>query len=132
MPYGVFCLVVRTTIDFDSESYLILSNFFLTVLLGLLIHLFLFYPFVLFISKRNIFLHFKGMTSALLVAFSSSSSVATIPVTTKCLIEDLNYKQENPIIFSEDPSNSLFDASVIHGPIFGASFYAGFRFKVLN
>ena len=95
MPYGVFCLVVRTTIDFDSESYLILSNFFLTVLLGLLIHLFLFYPFVLFISKSNIFLHFKGMTSALLVAFSSSSSVATIPVTTKCLIEDLNYKQEN-------------------------------------
>ena len=44
----------------------------------------------------------------------------------------LNYKQENPIIFSEDPSNSLFDASVIHGPIFGAIFYAGFRFKVLN
>ena len=44
----------------------------------------------------------------------------------------LNYKQENPIIFFEDPSNSLFDASVIHGPIFGKSFYAGFRFKVLN
>ncbi|MDC3109970.1 TonB-dependent receptor [Flavobacteriales bacterium] len=44
----------------------------------------------------------------------------------------LNYKQENPIIFSEDPSNSLFDASIIHGPIFGMSFYAGFRFKVLN
>ena len=44
----------------------------------------------------------------------------------------LNYKQENPIIFFEDTSNSLFDASVIHGPIFGASFYVGFRFKVLN
>ena len=44
----------------------------------------------------------------------------------------LNYKQENPIIFFEDPSNSLFDASVIHGPIFGASLYVGFRFKVLN
>ena len=44
----------------------------------------------------------------------------------------LNYKQENPIIFSEDPSNSLFDASIIHGPIFGTNFYAGLRFKVLN
>ena len=44
----------------------------------------------------------------------------------------LNYKQENPIIFSEDPSNSFFDASIIHGPIFGARFYAGFRFKILN
>ena len=44
----------------------------------------------------------------------------------------LNYKQENPIIFSEDPTNSLFDASIIHGPIFGSMFYAGFRFKILN
>ena len=94
MPYGVFCLVVKTTIDFDPESYLILSNFFLTVIFGLLIHLLLFYPLILYIFKRNIIEHFKGMTSALLVAFSSSSSVATIPVTTKCLIEDLNYKQE--------------------------------------
>ena len=34
------------------------------------------------------------MSSALLVAFSSSSSMAAIPVTTKCLIENLNYKNE--------------------------------------
>ncbi|MFL2549647.1 MAG: dicarboxylate/amino acid:cation symporter [Gammaproteobacteria bacterium] len=95
MPYGVFCLVVKTTIDFDPASYLILSNFFLTVIFGLLIHLLLFYPLILYIFKRNIVEHFKGMTSALLVAFSSSSSVATIPVTTKCLIEDLNYKEEH-------------------------------------
>ena len=94
MPYGVFCLVVKTTIDFDPGGYLILSNFFLTVIFGLLIHLLLFYPLILYIFKRNIIEHFKGMTSALLVAFSSSSSVATIPVTTKCLIEDLNYKEE--------------------------------------
>jgi len=94
MPYGVFCLVVKTTINFDPESYIILSNFFLTVIIGLLVHLLIFYPIVLFIFKRNIFQHFRGMSSAMLVAFSSSSSVATIPVTTKCLIEDLNYKEE--------------------------------------
>ena len=94
MPYGVFCLVVKTTINFDPESYIILSNFFLTVIIGLLVHLIIFYPIVLFIFKRNIFQHFRGMSSAMLVAFSSSSSVATIPVTTKCLIEDLNYKEE--------------------------------------
>lgn len=54
----------------------------------------IFYPLVLYIFKRNIYQHFKGMSSALLVAFSSSSSVATIPVTTKCLIDDLNYKED--------------------------------------
>ena len=94
MPYGVFCLVVKTTIDFSPDSYIILSKFFFTVTLSLLIHLIVFYPLVLYLFKRNIVDHFKGMSSALLVAFSSSSSVATIPVTTKCLIEDLNYKED--------------------------------------
>ena len=94
MPFGVFCLVAKTVINFNPESYIILSNFFITVIIALLIHMFIFYPLVLYIFKRNIYQHFKGMSSALLVAFSSSSSVATIPVTTKCLIDDLNYKED--------------------------------------
>ena len=94
MPFGVFCLVAKTVINFNPESYIILSNFFITVIIALLIHMLIFYPLVLYIFKRNIYQHFKGMSSALLVAFSSSSSVATIPVTTKCLIDDLNYKED--------------------------------------
>jgi Na+/H+-dicarboxylate symporter len=94
MPYGVFCLVAKATINFSPDSYLVLSSFFFTVMLGLSIHLLFFYSIVLFLFKRNIFEHFKGMSSALLVAFSSSSSMAAIPVTTKCLIENLNYKNE--------------------------------------
>ena len=94
MPFGVFCLVAKTVINFNPESYIILSNFFITVIIALLIHMLIFYPLVLYIFKRNIYQHFKGMSSALLVAFSSSSSVATIPVTTKCLIDDLNYTED--------------------------------------
>ncbi|MDC6480191.1 dicarboxylate/amino acid:cation symporter [Gammaproteobacteria bacterium] len=94
MPYGIFCLVAKATINFSPDSYLVLSNFFFTVMLGLSIHLLFFYSIVLFLFKRNIFEHIKGMSSALLVAFSSSSSMAAIPVTTKCLIENLNYKNE--------------------------------------
>ena len=93
-PYGVFCLVAKATINFNSESYLVLLSFFITVIIGLLIHIFIFYPVILFIFKKNILNHFKCMSSALLVAFSSSSSVATIPITTKCLVDKLGYKQE--------------------------------------
>ena len=35
-----------------------------------------------------------------------------------------NYMQPEPIIFASDPFNKDFDASIIHGPIFGASYYA--------
>lgn len=94
-PYGVFCLVAKATINFSSDSYIILLSFFSTVIIGLMLHVFVFYPLVLFIFKRNILDHFKGMSSALLMAFSSSSSLATIPVTTKCLISKLGYKEEH-------------------------------------
>ena len=94
-PYGVFCLVAKATINFSPDSYIILLSFFSTVIIGLMIHVFVFYPLVLFIFKRNILDHFKGMSSALLMAFSSSSSLATIPVTTKCLISKLGYKEEH-------------------------------------
>ena len=94
-PYGVFCLVAKATINFSPDSYIILLSFFSTVIIGLMLHMFVFYPLVLFIFKRNILDHFKGMSSALLMAFSSSSSLATIPVTTKCLISKLGYKEEH-------------------------------------
>ena len=42
----------------------------------------------------------------------------------------LNYKQENPILSSENPSSSNFDASLIWAPIMGRLIYTGFRFKI--
>ena len=43
-----------------------------------------------------------------------------------------NYKQKDPIIMASDPYSKDFDASIIHGPIFGSTYYAGLRFKILN
>jgi len=43
-----------------------------------------------------------------------------------------NFKQDNPIIMASDPYSKDFDASIIHGPIFGATYYMGLRFKILN
>ena len=43
-----------------------------------------------------------------------------------------NYKQENPIIMANNPFDPGFDASIVHGPIFGSTYYLGLRFKILN
>ena len=42
----------------------------------------------------------------------------------------LNYKQENPIIASDDPNGPNFDASLIWGPIMGRNIYFGLRYKI--
>ncbi len=41
-----------------------------------------------------------------------------------------NVKQRSPIIESENPFGVNFDSTIVYAPIFGSSFYAGFRFKI--
>ena len=43
-----------------------------------------------------------------------------------------NYKQENPIIMANNPFDPSFDASIVHGPVFGSTYYLGLRYKILN
>ena len=43
-----------------------------------------------------------------------------------------NYQQENPIIMANNPFDPSFDASIVHGPIFGSTYYLGLRYKILN
>ena len=43
-----------------------------------------------------------------------------------------NYKQDNPIIMSNNAFDPSFDASIVHGPIFGSTYYLGLRYKILN
>lgn len=42
----------------------------------------------------------------------------------------LNFKQDNPIIDSENPFSENFDASMVWAPIVGRMIYAGFRYKI--
>lgn len=42
----------------------------------------------------------------------------------------LDFKQQNPILASDDPFGSYFDSSLIWGPIFGRMIYAGIRLKI--
>lgn len=46
-------------------------------------------------------------------------------------VENLtNEKQLDPILNSENPFEDTFDTTFVYGPIFGASFYAGLRYKL--
>jgi Na+/H+-dicarboxylate symporter len=60
--------------------------FFVTVLLGLGLHLFVVLPLLMrLLTGLNPFRHFQAMTPALLTAFSPASSSATLPLTMECV-----------------------------------------------
>lgn len=85
-PVGVFGLVAKTVSETGINSLKPLFMFFLTVIIGLGIHLFINMSLALrFIAKVNPLLHFKAMIPAMVTAFSSASSSATLPLTIECV-----------------------------------------------
>ncbi len=81
-PLGIFGLItgVVATTGFDTLGPLVL--YFFCILGALLIHAFITLPMLLkFVGKVNPIKHVKAMSPALLTAFSTASSGATLPLT---------------------------------------------------
>jgi proton glutamate symport protein len=85
-PVGVFALVAKTVADTGLEAFGPLALFFFTVVLALAIHFFVTLPLLLyFVGGVNPLRHYQAMGAALLTAFSTASSSATLPVTMECV-----------------------------------------------
>ncbi|MEZ5332653.1 MAG: dicarboxylate/amino acid:cation symporter [Thermoanaerobaculia bacterium] len=82
LPIGVFALITKMVGTTGFQSFKALGLYMLTIAAGLTLHLFVTLPLLLIllgrISPRT---HFANMREPLLVAFSTSSSGATLPVT---------------------------------------------------
>ncbi len=88
-PLGVFGLIAKITATTGLEVFRSLGMYFITVLAGLLIHYLVSLPlFVIILSKENPVRHLKNMGIALLTAFTTSSSSATLPLTLECAEEN--------------------------------------------
>jgi len=85
-PIGVFALVAKVVASTGFAAFQPLITFFFTVLGALLIHLLIVLPMLLFfVGKVNPLRHYQAMSPALLMAFSTASSSATLPVTMECV-----------------------------------------------
>ncbi|MFA8436658.1 MAG: dicarboxylate/amino acid:cation symporter [Marinifilaceae bacterium] len=96
-PYGVFALMAGLIVDFsgDTDLFSALGLYGLTVILGLLIMIFLIYPLFLKLFTPVKYSHFyKSMAPAQLLAFSTSSSAATLPVTMEQVENELGVPNE--------------------------------------
>lgn len=88
-PIGVFGLVAKTVAITGFAAFKPMLLFFFTALLALLIHAFVALPLVLkYIAGVSPKKHYAAMTPALLTAFSTASSSATLPLTLKSIQEE--------------------------------------------
>jgi Na+/H+-dicarboxylate symporter len=93
---GVVSKMAGNDIGKVLEIFKGLSWYSLTVLLGLLIMIFVTYPLILksFVKRIPYSGFFKAMSPAQTLAFSTSSSAATLPVTMECVEQNLGVNKK--------------------------------------
>ncbi len=101
-PIGVFALMAGIIVDVAGDDlsktlvlFIALAKYSGVVILGLLIMIFVVYPTLLMIFTDVKYRDFyKSIIKAQTVAFSTSSSAATLPVTMECCENNLGIKKE--------------------------------------
>lgn len=94
-PYAVFAMIVKVVADMGLDVLKALAVYSLVVVAGLATMMFVVYPAVFMtLAKVRYGRFFRAMSPAQLLAFSSASSSATLPVTMECAQERLGVHEE--------------------------------------
>ena len=95
-PYGVFALLAALVVESPSgDLFIALLQYALCVAGGLGLMVFLVHPMLVkTFAKKNYGFFFNGIAPAQLLAFSTSSSAATLPVTMERVEEHLGVEKE--------------------------------------
>lgn len=89
VPFGVLGLMVKSVAGTGFGMFAAVGKYVLTIFIALSFHFLVVLPLIFYITTRmNPLKHFKAMAPALLTAFSTSSSNATLPLTIKNVEEN--------------------------------------------
>jgi len=89
-PYAVACLMFALSARFGWSLLFVLGKFVSTVVLAIALHMFVVLPlWVLVKGKMSPLYFFRGSQEAILMAFSTASSAATLPTTLRVAEQNL-------------------------------------------
>ena len=90
-PLGIMGLLTKLVAESNVSLFYVLSKYIIVVVGTTLFHGLITLPLILLlITKISPWQFFLGMKEALITAFSTSSSTATLPVSLRCITENLN------------------------------------------
>lgn len=95
-PFGVFALLAAQVVATPSLDVLVgLLQYAICVIAGLALMVLVVYPtLVILLGGRTYTEFLQGISSAQLLAFSTSSSAATLPITMECVEDNLGVRRE--------------------------------------
>lgn len=93
-PLGIFALLVKLVATQNTELLTTVAGFIIMIFATTLFHMIVVLPLILYIFTRKTPLWFwRGSREALITAFATSSSSATVPVTLRCVEDNLKVRK---------------------------------------
>lgn len=94
-PYGVFALIMPVVAANGPKVLIPLASVIAAVYIGCILHMgFIYTSAISILGRMSPMKFFKGLFPAQLIAFSTCSSAATLPVNMKCTQENLGVSKE--------------------------------------
>ena len=95
-PVGVFCLMAEVSGTLGSDVLVGLGKMLITQYVAYATLIVIIFPIILALfAKVNPLQHYKNVFPAMILAFSSCSSAATLPLTMKCTKERCGVPEDN-------------------------------------
>jgi Na+/H+-dicarboxylate symporter len=115
IPYAVFGIVASVVGKTGPGIFSILGLFLGTIMLGMFIHAVVYYSVVLSVVGRTSPIRFfRGATEAIVTALSTGSSLATLPVTLRCLNDKLKVSPDSARLAACVGTNLNHDGIILY------------------
>jgi Na+/H+-dicarboxylate symporter len=115
LPFAIFFVVAGVVGRTGAGVFSLLASYVGTVLLGLFIHAVVYYSFLLFfVARVSPIKFFAGALDSIVTALSSGSSLATLPVTLKCLAKKLRVSESSARLAACVGTNLNHDGIILY------------------
>jgi uncharacterized protein len=92
-PIGIFALVAKVGHDYGLQTILPLLSFIAAIYIGCFLQLFVYMILISSVARRNPFKFIKQFWPAMITAFTTSSSLGTLPVTLETLVDRVKIRE---------------------------------------
>ncbi len=94
-PLGILALLIKLVATQQHELLTTLSHFIVLIFATTLVHGAIVLPLILFLfTKKSPLWFWRGAREALITAFATSSSSATVPITLRCVEQHLQVRKD--------------------------------------
>lgn len=93
-PIGIFALIAKVSHDYGFDTLYPLAKFILAIYVACILQILVYMILVLLVARKNPYVFIRNFWPAMITAFTTSSSLGTLPVTLERLVDNVRVREK--------------------------------------